>query len=78
MVQYSLGLHFVTEFFLFSQNKTSDVNIGIIAILVHFKKNSNAIVALHSRSDHISIVLAHQKNVLLYFLDFLGMQSGDD
>ena len=38
MVQYSLGLHFVTEFFLFSQNKTSDANIGIIAILVHFEK----------------------------------------
>ena len=26
--------------FLFSRNKTSDVNIGITAILVHFEKNS--------------------------------------
>ena len=35
MVQYSLGYN---RIFLFSRNKASDANIGIIAFLVYFEK----------------------------------------
>ena len=39
-VQYSLGVMVCHWIFIFSHNKASDANIGIIAILVHFEKNS--------------------------------------
>ena len=38
VVQYSLGVIFCYCNFLFSCSKDSEVNIGIIAILVHFEK----------------------------------------
>ena len=48
--------------FLFSHSKASDANIGIIAILVHFEKNSNG-TCLQGSMKKMKVII-NEKSVL--------------